>query len=64
MIQEPTLLGSGFDHRQDAGLQGFGQSGPCIDHGGQVGVCYCAKRGSNFGSSRSADWAGFIRLHS
>ncbi len=28
----------GFDHRQDAGLQGLGQVGPCFDHGGKVGV--------------------------
>ena len=33
MIQEPTLLGSGFDHRQDAGLQGLGQSGPSVYEG-------------------------------
>ena len=38
MIQEPTLLGSGFDHRQDAGLEGLGQPIPSLDDGGQVGI--------------------------
>ena len=34
MIQEPTLLGSGSDHRQDAGADRRGQLGPGFDHGG------------------------------
>ena len=29
-----------------------GRSGPCFDHGGQVGVSYYVFRCSNFGSSR------------
>jgi hypothetical protein len=27
-----------FDHRQDAGADRLGQFGPCIHHGGQIGV--------------------------
>ena len=38
MVQEPNLLGSGLDHRQDAGLEGLGQVGPGGYDGGQVGV--------------------------
>ena len=33
MIQEPSLLGSGFDHRQDAGLDRLGRGGPCGQDG-------------------------------
>ena len=48
----------GLDHRHDAGLQGLRQVGPCIDHGGQVGVilgggCYYANAGRATG--RGAD---------
>ncbi|MGA7499662.1 MAG: hypothetical protein WBX00_23275 [Isosphaeraceae bacterium] len=57
----------GFDHRQDAGLQGLGQVGPCFDHGGQAGVIveggrHCANAGSATGSARGPDTVGSSRV--
>jgi len=63
----------GLDHRQNAGLQGLGQVGPCFDHGGQVGVIlgggrYYANAGSATGSADSgkgregSDWDGMTGL--
>ena len=37
MIQEPNLLGSDLDHRQDAGADRLGQLGPGGHDGGQIG---------------------------
>ena len=33
-----TTVKNLFDHRQDAGEDRLGQLGPCIHHGGQIGV--------------------------
>ena len=47
-----------LDHRHDAGLDRLGKIGPCIHHGGQVGVgrdIGLTQMGSRLGSSRGAD---------
>ena len=40
---------SGLDHRQNPGLQGLGQVGPGVDHGGQVGIILTSVGGQMVG---------------
>jgi hypothetical protein len=57
---------SGFDHREDAGLNRLWQLRPGMDNGGQVGVgsrlSYYALQGSILGSSWGTDRVGFSRI--